>query len=118
MLDRLLWLTLAAVHALPALAFFRPALMARLYGVGTTDDLFLMIRHRAALFMAIFVIAIWAAIDPATRCVAGAAIAISMVSFLWLYWQAGSPAGLRLIAWVDLAALPVLILAMWRALAQ
>lgn len=118
MFDRVLWLLLAAVHALPALAFVRPAMITRLYGVAATDDLFLMIRHRAALFLAIVVIAIWAAVDPATRRMAGVAIAISMLSFLWLYWQAGAPPGLRLIARVDLVALPVLILAMWRALAQ
>ena len=117
MLDRILWLILAAIHATPALAFFRPATMTALYRLQPDNPLFLLMRHRAALFVVILVIALWAAADPGARRLASVALAISMVSFLWLYWQAGSPPALRTIALVDLVGMPVLALALWRAFA-
>ncbi len=118
MLDRILWLILAGIHAMPALAFFRPATMTAMYRMQADNPLFLLMRHRAALFVVIFIIALWAAADPGARRLASVALTISMVSFLWLYWQAGSPPALKTIALVDLAGLPVLALAMWRAFAQ
>lgn len=45
-------------------------------------------------------------------------VGISMVSFLLLYWQAGSPAPLRKIAQVDLLGLPVLAGVAWLAFRQ
>ena len=118
MLDRILWLILAAIHAMPALAFFRPATMAALYRIDADNPLFLLMRHRAALFVAILVVALWAMLDPGVRRLASVALAISMLSFLWLYWQAGSPPALKTIAVVDLIGLPVLALALWRAFAH
>jgi hypothetical protein len=115
MIDRIAWLILAAVHTMPALAFFRPAMLTTLYQLQPDNPLFLLMRHRAALFVAIFVICLWAMIDPASRRVASVAVAISMLSFLWLYWQAGSPAPLKQIALVDLAGLPFLLYLGWRA---
>lgn len=117
MLDSILWLILAAIHATPAIAFFRPALMATMYRMQPDNPLFLLMRHRAALFVVVLVVALWAAVDPATRRLAVVAVAISMVSFLGLYWRAGSPTALRPIARVDLVGLPVLALAAWRAFA-
>ncbi len=118
MLDRILWLVLAGIHAMPALAFFRPAMMGAMYRMTADNPLFLLMRHRAALFVVIVVVALWAMVDPGTRRLASVVLAISMLSFLGLYWQAGSPTALRTIAIVDLVGLPVLSLAMWRAFAQ
>lgn len=118
MVDKLLWAALAGIHAMPALAFFRPGLLARLYGIGLDSPLLLIVRHRAALFLIIVVVALWAMVDPAVRPLASVAVALSMTSFLLLYQQSGRPRGLRTIALVDLAGLPIVALAMWRAFAH
>jgi hypothetical protein len=118
MFDRILWLILAGIHAMPALAFVRPALLGTMYRLQPDNPLFLLMRHRAALFVMIVAVALYAMVDPASRRVAGVAVAISMLSFLWLYWQAGSPPVLRTIALVDLVGLPILALALWRAFAN
>lgn len=115
MLQPVLWLILAAIHALPALAFFRPAGLTQLYGIAADNPLFLLMQHRAALFLAVFAACIWAAFVPEGRRLAVLVVTISMVSFLALYWMAGSPAPLRRIALVDLAGLPVLAAVAWMA---
>lgn len=112
MLQLVCWLALAAIHVIPALALVRPALLTRLYGLSADHPLFLLLQHRAALFLAVVVVALLAAFDPASRRAALLVVAISMVSFLALYWQAGSPAPLRTIARVDLVGLlPLLVVA-------
>lgn len=115
MIDRITWLLLAAIHASPALAFFRPAMLGAMYRLPADSPLFLLMRHRAALFLIVFIIAIWAAASPGVRQLASVAIAISMLSFLALYWQAGSPTALRTIARVDMIGLPILAWVAWRA---
>jgi len=115
MLQRIAWLALAAVHFLPALAFFRPAGLSALYRITPENPLFLLMHHRAALFLGVFAACIWAAFDPGGRRLAVMIVAISMVSFLVLYWQAGAPAALRQIALVDLIGLPFLAFAAWGA---
>ena len=115
MLDRIAWLILALIHLMPALAFFRPAMLTRLYAVDAHSPTFLLLHHRAALFLVIFTICVWAAFDPGTRRLASIAATISMISFLALYWQAGSPPPLRTIALADLAGLPFLAIVAWRA---
>lgn len=115
MIERIAWLILAAVHLMPALAFFRPALLTQLYRLQADNPLFLLMRHRAALFLAVLVVSIWSAFDPAPRRLAFVAAGISMMSFLALYWQAGSPKALRKIAKVDLIGLPALLYAGWGA---
>lgn len=115
MLDRIAWLILALIHLMPALAFFRPAMIARLYRIDGQSPLFLLLHHRAALFVVVFTICVWAAFDPGARRIASVAAAISMISFLGLYWQAGSPPALRTIALVDLVGLPFLAIVAWRA---
>ena len=71
-----------------------------------------------AVFFAVFVACLWAAFVPEGRRLAVLVVGISMVSFLVLYWQAGSPAPLRKIANVDLAGLPVLAGVAWLAFRQ
>ena len=115
MLQPILWLILAAVHAMPAVALFRPATLTTLYGVAADNPLFLLMQHRAALFLAVFAACVWAAFVPEGRRLASIVVAISMVSFLALFWFGGSPASLKRIAVVDLAGLPVLAVAAWLA---
>ena len=115
MLDRIAWLILALIHLAPALAFFRPAMLTRLYAVDAQSPTFLLLHHRAALFLVVLTLCVWAAFDPGARRVASVAAAISMISFLGLYWQAGSPPALRTIAIADLAGLPFLAIVVWRA---
>lgn len=100
---------------MPALAFFRPTTLTALYHITSDNPLFLLMQHRAALFFAVFAACVWAAFVPEGRRLAVIVVAISMVSFLVLYWQAGSPAPLRRIALVDLAGLPVLAGVAWLA---
>jgi hypothetical protein len=115
MLQKIAWLVLAAVHVMPALAFFRPATLTALYGIAPDNPLFLLMHHRAALFLAVFAACLWAAFDADARRLASIVTAISMLGFLWLYWRGGSPAPLRTIALVDLAGLPFLAFAAWSA---
>ena len=115
MLKPILWLILAGIHAMPALAFFRPATLTTLYRIEPDNPLFLLMQHRAALFFAVFVACVWAAFMPEGRKLAVLVAGISMLSFLALYWMAGSPAPLKRIAIVDLAGLPVLLGVAWLA---
>lgn len=115
MLQKIAWIVLAAVHLMPALAFFRPGSLTALYRVEADNPLFLLMHHRAALFLAVFVACLWAAWDPGSRKLATIVTAISMLGFLWLFWRAGSPAPLKTIALVDLIGLPALAFAAWGA---
>ena len=115
MLQPISWLILAAIHALPALAFFRPVTLTTLYGLAADNPLFLLMHHRAALFVAVFAACVYAAFVPEGRKLASIVVGISMLSFLFLYWNAGQPAALRRIAIVDLAGLPVLAIAAFLA---
>jgi hypothetical protein len=115
MLQLIAWLVLAAIHATPALALFQPAIIARLYRVQPENPLFLLFQHRAALFVVIFLVCIWAAFDPTSRRIASVAVAISMISFLILWWMRGSPPAFRTIALTDLIGLPFLAFVAWKA---
>ncbi len=109
------WVVLAVVHAMPALALFRPTLILEVYGVEAESSTFLLLHHRAALFLVIFVICAWAIFRPETRQLATVSVSISMLSFLLLYWLGGSPLALRSVAIVDLIGLPFLVFAGWQA---
>jgi hypothetical protein len=115
MLQSVLWLILAAIHAMPALAFFRPATLTTLYGIAADNPLFLLMQHRAALFLAVFAACLWAAFVPEGRKLAVIVVGISLLSFLALYWMAGSPAPLKRIAIADLVGVPVLAGVAWLA---
>lgn len=117
MIERLAWTVLALVHVTPALALFAPSLLTRLYGVQSGEPLYLLMHHRAALFLAVFVACIWCAIDPTPRKLGVIVVAISMVSFLALYFTNGSPPALKQIAIADLIGLPALLYVGWRAFA-
>lgn len=115
MIERAAWALLALVHVTPALALFAPSLLTRLYGVQSGESLFLLMHHRAALFLAVFVICIWCAIDPTPRKLSVIVVAISMLSFLALYFANGSPPALKQIAIADLIGLPALAYVAWKA---
>jgi hypothetical protein len=99
------WAALALIHALPALALFAPALIERLYGVAPGSDVFLLLHHRAALFLVVVVLCLWAAARPEVRRLAAVAVGLSMVSFLALYAAGGMPRSLAVIAVADLVGL-------------
>ena len=109
MIERLLWFLLAMVHVAPAAALVQPTLISRLYGVGPDDAAFLLLQHRAALFLCICTMCLWALFDPGVRKLATVVAAVSMLSFLALYRLVGSPASLHVIALTDFVALPVLV---------
>ena len=115
MMIKIAWLILAAIHATPALALFRPAMIGKLYRVASDNPLFLLLQHRAALFLVIVLLCVWAAFDPASRRIASICVGVSMVSFLILYWTAGSPPALRTIAMTDLIGIPFLLFVTWKA---
>lgn len=103
---------------MPSLALFRPALLTGLYGIGPDNPLFILMHHRAALFVCVMAACVWATFDAQPRPLAALVTAISMISFLALYWMQGSPAALRQIAIVDLIGLVPLGYVVWRAAAS
>ena len=112
------WLTLGLIHLMPALVFFMPRLTERLYGVPPTGDVGLLLTHRGALFLAVLAVAFYAAFIPEARRAATIVVAISVLSFLFLYARAGLPEGpLRMIAIADavgLVPLAIVLLNAWR----
>ena len=117
MFERICWGILGLIHAVPALAAVRPDLLTRLYGVARTEGTFVLLQHRAALFGVVVIVCAWAAVQPAVRPLASVAVAVSMLSFLLLYYGAGQPPALRTIAIADGAGLLPLAFVAWRAFA-
>lgn len=118
---RVAWLLLAAVHVAPAVVLFRPALIERLYGIAPGNAAELLLVHRGALFLAVVVVALFAALDPGARRAASLVTAISLIGYFVVYWRAGFPVGpLRTVAVVDAVAiipLSVVGFCAWRAAA-
>lgn len=117
MLERIAWGLLAALHLMPALAFVRPSLIARLYGVEAGGIAFALLQHRAALFALVVVVCIFAIFDPAVRRLAVVAVAISMISFLVVFSTSGQPKALRGIAVADMIGLVPIAYVAWRSFA-
>jgi hypothetical protein len=117
MIERICWALLALIHFTPASMLFRPAAIGRMYHVDTAGPLAVLLHHRAALFVIVVIACLWAMADPGARRLAAIVVATSMLSFLILYWNAGSPTSLKTIARVDLAGLPFLSFVCWRAFA-
>jgi hypothetical protein len=109
------WAALALVHLRPALAFFRPTQLRSLYRVGADNPLFTLMHHRAALFVVIVLLCIWAIADPKVRQLTTVGVGFSMLAFLAIYWRAGQPAALKSIATVDLIGLLPLAIVAWDA---
>ena len=110
------WLALAALHVMPSAAVFAPKLVSRLYGVDPAGDVGLLLRHRAAQFVGVIVACTWALVDAHSRRLASALVAVSMISFLLLYWAAGRrERALARIARADLIGLAPLLIAIYSA---
>jgi hypothetical protein len=62
------------------------------------------------------IVAVWSAFDPRVRKLGLAVLATSVLGFLALYLASGSSPGLRQIAMVDAAMIPVLAIAGFRTL--
>ena len=103
---KIAWLSLAAVHAMPAAVLFTPNMTQTLYSVAADGTVGVLLIHRGALFLALVAAALFAMFDPDARKVISLLVAISVMGFLLVYARAGRPEGaLRTIAIVDLAAL-------------
>ncbi len=109
------WAVLALIHVLPALALFKPTLLTSLYGAQAGSTTYLLLHHRAALFVGVFVACIWALLRPESRQLAVAVVGFSMLSFLVLYAMGGMPESLRVIAIADLIGLPFWVVVAWQA---
>jgi hypothetical protein len=115
----LCWLGLAAIHVSPAAVLFKPALLGSLYGVPPGGSPGLLLIHRGGLFLAVMIVAVYAAFAPGARRAATLVVATSVLTFLIVYISAGMPEGaLRRIALVDCAALPLLAYVCWWAWRQ
>jgi hypothetical protein len=114
MLVKFCWLTLAIIHFLPALAFFKPSLLTSLYGAQVGSVTHMLLQHRAALFLGIFILCIWALLKPESRQLAAIVVGISMITFLLLFAYNNMPANLQIIAIVDLVGLPLLFFVAWQ----
>jgi hypothetical protein len=112
------WAAIAVVHIAPVMALFSPKALERLYGIAMDGDLRVLLTHRAALFLAIVVLSLFALVDPVSRRAASIVVATSVLGFLALYARAGLPRGpLRSIAAVDtfaLVPLAIVLVAAWR----
>lgn len=115
MLVQLSWAMLALIHAMPALALFRPALLTQIYGVEAGGTTYLLLHHRAALFLGVFLLCAWSVFATAPRPAAAVMTAISMLTFLLLYWQSGGPPALRTIAIADCVGIVPLLVVSWAA---
>lgn len=116
MIDRVLWLLLAAGHAMPILPALFPAMLTRLYGIEPGGDVATLMRHRGVLFLVVVIVAIWCAFDPRVRMLGVVVLATSIIGFLLLYVAGGASPALRQIAIVDAALLPVLAAVAWRTI--
>jgi hypothetical protein len=116
MLVKVSWIILALIHLAPALAFFKPSLLSSLYGADPSSITHLLLHHRAALFVSVFVACIWALLRPEARMLAAVLVGLSMVSFLILYINGSTPQNLRMIAIADLIGLPFLMIVTRHAL--
>jgi hypothetical protein len=115
-LTKAAWVVIALVHVLPSMVFFRPALAERLYGVSPSGEIGILLVHRGALFLAITVACIFAAMDESVRRAISCIAAISVIGFLIVYVNSGMPAGsLRTIALADAFLLLPLAFVTFRA---
>lgn len=115
MIEKICWALIAMIHAMPALAFFRPALISKMYGIEAGTDSFTLMHHRAGLFVVIFVICLWALVRPEVRPLASVAVGISMGSFVLIWLLAGAAPALRGIAVADMIGLLILMYAGFQA---
>jgi glucan phosphoethanolaminetransferase (alkaline phosphatase superfamily) len=112
------WMLIALIHATPALALFQPALLTKLYGIKPESGLFTFMHHRAALFLVIVVMCLWAVFRPEVRPMASVCVGISMGTFVVIWWMSGAAPALRTIALYDIVGLAILLVVGWQAFAH
>jgi len=100
------------IHLLPVSGVLGAERLMSLYGVSLGEPgLVLLMRHRAILFALLGLFLVFAAFKPALQPLAFAAGFVSVVSFLWLAWPAGSQsAEIRRVFLADVVALVCLVL--------
>lgn len=115
-LVKICWFLIGAIHFIPSLVLFFPGMVERLYSVDPEGEIGVLLVHRAALFVTVFLASIYAVFQPSVRKLAAIVAAISMLSFLFVYFRAGMPVGsLRTIAVVDLVGIIPLALVAYSA---
>jgi hypothetical protein len=115
MTTKVCWLLLGLIHVPPVFGLFRPAILTRLYGVTVEGNVVALLRHRAALFLVIFVICMWSIFRAEVRPMATVTVGISMIAFVAVWLLSGMPGSLRSIFAADLVGLPVLGVVGWHA---
>jgi hypothetical protein len=115
MIIKIGWILLALIHTMPALALFKPELLTKLYGLKPASPLFTFMHHRAALFLVVVVMCLWAIVRPEVRQLASVGLGISMGSFVLIWWLAGAAPALRTIAIYDGVGLIILLFVGWQA---
>ncbi len=106
---------LGFINAFPVVGAVGSGPLASLYGQTIADpDLLLLMRHRAVFFGLAGALLVAAAFRTELRTVATVVGAVSMASFCMLALPLDLHGdSLRRVFWVDVVALPLLILAWW-----
>ncbi|MEP3227350.1 MAG: hypothetical protein ABJO01_15330 [Parasphingorhabdus sp.] len=117
MWERICWAVLALIHLPPFAALVRPALIEQLYGIHPDDPNFPLILHRAALFGVVAIACLWAAVDSGPRKLTVVVTALSMISFLVIFFLYGQPEKLQNIAIADAVGIPFLAFVAWKTFA-
>jgi hypothetical protein len=115
-LAKLLFLAAAAVNLAPAGVAFAPDRVVDLYGIAPLTDasLLVLMKHRALLLGIVGVLLAGAAFARNWRVPATVAGLLSMGTFVVLYGLAGAELPkLARVAWIDLGAMFLVILAAW-----
>lgn len=103
------------VNLVPIVGVLGAPTLSALYGFETDDPaLLVLLRHRAVLLGIVGAFMLAAVWHARWRSLAAALGVISMASYIVLVWATPAVStALQRIAWVDLAALPVLLAVCW-----
>ena len=102
------------VNTIPAIGVISSARLTSLYGIDVvSDDMSLLLRHRAVLFLIVGLLLLTSVFIDSLRLVSGLAGLLSMVSFALLAWSLPEiNASLQRIVTVDIIASVLLLLAL------
>lgn len=90
----ILFVALAVLHLVPALAAVRPQRLAALYGVRSDDEVLLtLLQHRAVLLGIVGLLMLAGAVHPQLRWFCLVFAGLSMASFLVIARQRGTQTG-------------------------
>jgi hypothetical protein len=108
-----LLIVIGLIHLLPLPGVLGGERLAVLYGLTFDEpNLALLMRHRAVLFGLIGAFLLFAAFKPSLHTPALVAAAVSVLSFLWLAWQAGGiNAQVQRVVMADIVALVCAVVA-------